>query len=110
MRNANRFTVIFWYLPKYFLILLKYINKKFLWKALAVSFKSGFNSKKIAKVLLGEKRVELYYLLGSDKYNFVWDRMPHCATHHYRIHPTTRQVIKVPSCLVFAFREEIQNY
>jgi len=54
--------------------------------------------------------VELYYLLGSDKYNFIWDRMPHCATHHYRIHPTTKQVIKVPGCLVFAFREELKNY
>lgn len=110
MREANRFAIILWYLPVYLITLFKYVNKKFLWKALAASFRCRFNSKKIAKVMLGEKRVELYYLLGSDKYNFVWDRMPHCATHHYRIHPTTKQVIKVPGCLVFAFREELQNY
>lgn len=110
MRNAGRFAVFLWYLPKYFLILFKYIDKKFLGKALVVSFKCGFNSKKIKKALLGEKRAELYYLLGSDKYNFIWDRMPHCATHHYRIHPTTKEVIKVPGCLVFAFREELENY
>lgn len=110
MEGANRIAVFLWYLPVYFLTLLRYINKKFLLKALGASFKCGFNSKKIAKALLGEKRVELYYLLGSDKYNFVWDRMPHCATHHYRVHPTTKQVIKVPGCLVFAFREELKNY
>ena len=110
MEKAGWFAIHFYYLPRYFITLLSYINKKFLRKALIASFRRGFNSKKIAKALLGEKRVELYYLLGSDKYNFIWDRMPHCATHHYRIHPTTKQVIKVPGCLVFAFREEIQNY
>lgn len=110
MRKAGRLAAFLHYLPKYFLILFKYIDKKFLGRALAVSFKLGFNSKKIKKALLGEKRVELYYLLACDKYNFVWDRMPHCATHHYRMHPTTSEVIKVPGCLVFAFREELENY
>ena len=110
MKKANRLTVFLWYLPVYFFTLLRYINKKFLLKAIGASIVCGFNSKKIAKAILGEKRVELYYLLGADKYNFVWDRMPYCATHHYRIHPTTKQVVKVPGCLVFAFREELQNY
>src|SRR3989338_1663940 len=110
MKKAGWLANHSYYLPKYFLILLKYLNKKFLWKAVTASFMCGFDPKKIKKQLLGEKRVELYYLLACDKYNFIWDRMPHCATHHYRIHPTTKQVIKVPGCLVFALREELQNY
>ncbi|MFA5335046.1 MAG: radical SAM protein [Candidatus Omnitrophota bacterium] len=110
MKNASWLAIHFYYLPRYFLTLLSYMDKKFIGKAIAAPFAGGFNLKKIKKALLGEKRVELYYLLGSDKYNFIWDRMPHCATHHYRIHPTTKQVIKVPGCLVFAFREELKNY
>ncbi len=110
MRKSGRPAAFLYYLPRYFFTLFRYLNKKFLWNAVAISFWCGFNPKKIKKRLLGEKRMELYYLLACDKYNFIWDRMPHCATHHYRIHPTTKEVIKVPGCLVFAFREELENY
>lgn len=110
MRASSRPAIFMRYLPRYFFTLFKYLDKKFLCKAIAASLLCGFNSKKIKKRLLGEKRMELYYLLACDKYNFIWDRMPHCATHHYRIHPTTKEVIKVPGCLVFALRETLENY
>jgi uncharacterized radical SAM superfamily Fe-S cluster-containing enzyme len=94
-------------LPAYFFILLSFVN----WKGLAgiakELVKAGFNVKKFKKTYFG-KRVELYFLLGSDKYNFIWDKMPYCLTHHYRV-DKNGEVIKVPGCFVFPFRDKLET-
>ena len=110
MKNKNKVIMYLFYLPKYLFILLWYVKKRIIGEAIWAGISTGFSSKKMKKKFLGEKRTELYYLLGSDKYNFIWDRLPFCATHHYRIHPKTGEVIKLPGCFVFPFREELENY
>lgn len=104
-RALWRLIVYFNYLPRYVILLLSYLNKKNIVKLIALLTASGFNMKKFKKTFFN-KKVELYFLLGSDKYNFIWDKMPYCLTHHYRIHPETGQVMKVPGCSIFAYREK----
>jgi hypothetical protein len=100
--------VYLYFLPKYFLMLFSYLNKGGMFRALAEFFRSGLNVKRFKSRFFG-KRVELYYLLGSDKYNYIWDKMPYCMTHHYRIHPDTGDVIKLAGCFVFVFRERLEK-
>ncbi|MDD5633850.1 MAG: radical SAM protein [Candidatus Omnitrophica bacterium] len=113
--RGNIFPKILWnifvftyFLPKYFFILFSYLNKKSLLKIASEFIKARFNIKKFKKDFFG-KRIELFYLLGSDRYNFIWDKMPYCLTHHYRVHPRTQEIIKIPGCFVFSFREELEK-
>lgn len=99
----------FSYLPKYFFLVFSYLNKGNLLSVLWEFIKCGFNAKKFKKSYFSEKRMELFYLLGSDRYNFIWEKMPYCLTHHYRVHPKTKEVIKLAGCFVFAFREELEK-
>jgi len=101
--------VYLYYLPKYFFIVFSYLNKKHLWGMFCALAREGFSMKKFKSSFFGKKRVELYYLLGSDRYNFLWDKMPYCLTHHYRVKPETGEVYKLPGCFVFAFREEVER-
>lgn len=101
--------VYLYHVPKYFFMVFSYLDKKNIFKALKLLTSCGFSMKKFKTEFFSTKRVELFYLLGSDKYNHLWDKMPYCLTHHYRIHPDNNEVIKVPGCLVFSFREEIEK-
>ncbi|MBD3379138.1 MAG: radical SAM protein [Candidatus Omnitrophica bacterium] len=101
-------SVYLYFLPKYFFMLAGRLNWKGVFGMLGAFVKAGFNTKTFKKEYFGEK-IELFYLLGSDKYNYIWDKMPYCLTHHYRLHPDTGEVIKVPGCFVVAFREEVER-
>ncbi|MBD3296307.1 MAG: radical SAM protein [Candidatus Omnitrophica bacterium] len=103
-----RLAVYFFYLPKYFFMLAFHLNFRNLFGLLGALLRAGFNMKKFKKEFFN-KRVELFYLLGSDKYNFIWDKMPYCQTPHYRIHPESGEVIKVPGCFVFVFRDHLEG-
>jgi len=111
--SKNIITKVIWqtlayiyFLPKYCAIVFSYLNKTEILRMLKFLIKSKLNIKKF-KVQFFGKKVELYYLMGSDRYNYIWDKMPYCLTHHYRIHPDTNEVIKLPGCFVFSFREEL---
>ncbi|MEA3347162.1 MAG: radical SAM protein, partial [Candidatus Auribacterota bacterium] len=96
--------VYFYYMPVYLGMLLSFIKPSFIFKA-AVSFiKSIFAGEKTGGILFTKNRVEIHYLIACDKYNFVWEKMPYCATHHYRINPGTKKVTKMCGCYVFPFR------
>jgi len=97
-----------YYMPRYITLLVTYLNKKEMMKMLGTLISTGFNIKKFKKEFFG-KKVELNYILCSDKYNFIWDKMPYCMTHHYRTHSSTGEVIKLPGCLVLPFREELEQ-
>ncbi|MFH1878293.1 MAG: radical SAM protein [Candidatus Omnitrophota bacterium] len=101
--------VYLYFLPAYCLILLSYLNKTGLFELLGAFVRAGFNVKKFKNAFFGKNRVELYYLLGSDRYNYIWDKMPYCLTHHYRVHPDSGEVIKLPGCFVFSLREELEK-
>jgi len=92
------------YLPLYFVMLLSFLRPGFAWRALAASLFSFVSRKKARNVLLGRKRVEIHYLIGCDKYNFTWERMPYCATHHYRLDPRSGEILKMCGCYVIPFR------
>ncbi|HNX91040.1 MAG TPA: radical SAM protein [Candidatus Omnitrophota bacterium] len=96
-----------YFLPRYIFLMLSFLNWNGLSSMLKVFWESGFNVKKFKKSFF-HKRVELYFLLGTDKYNFIWDKMPYCLTHHYRIDSDTNEVMKVPGCFVFPFRSELE--
>jgi hypothetical protein len=100
--------VYLYFIPVYFFMIFAYLNKGNLFAALGKLIKAGFNMKKFKAEFFGRK-IELFYLLGSDKFNYIWDKMPYCLTHHYRIHPETNEVIKLPGCFVFSFREELEK-
>lgn len=101
--------VWFYFVPRYFIMLFSYLNKGNVFMALGEFIKSGFNAKKFKAKFFTKNRMELYYLLGSDRYNYIWDKMPYCLTHHYRVSPETNEVIKLAGCFVFAFREELER-
>ncbi|MFH1406645.1 MAG: radical SAM protein [Candidatus Omnitrophota bacterium] len=107
-KHPGKLPAYLYYLPRYLFILFKYANKNIIMEALGAFLRYGASSKKFKKAFIGEKKVELYYLLGSDRYNFIWDRLVYCATHHYRIHPVRGDVVKLPGCLVFPFRETLE--
>ena len=53
------------------------------------------------------------YILALERHIFelyenqkerVWEKMPYCATHHYRIDAGTKKVTKMCGCYVFPFR------
>ncbi len=100
--------VYLFFLPGYLVMIFSYVNKGGLFRALGQFFRSGFNVKRFKSAFFG-KRMELYYLLGSDKYNYIWDKMPYCMTHHYRIHPDTNEVTKLAGCFVFVYREKLEE-
>ncbi len=100
--------VYLYFIPVYFFMIFAYLNKGNLFSALGELIKAGFTMKKFKAEFFGRK-IELFYLLGSDKFNYIWDKMPYCLTHHYRIHPETNEVIKLPGCFVFSFREELEK-
>ena len=107
-RAIFKLMVYVFYLPKYVMMMLGHLNFANVFGMVGQMMRCGFNIKKFKKVFFG-KRVELFYLLGSDKYNFIWDKMPYCQTPHYRIHPDTDEVIKVPGCFVFVFRDQLEK-
>ncbi len=108
-RLAWRTAVYTYYLPRYLFLLLGRMNKKGVFGALGSLFRAGFSLKKFKAGFFGKRRMEIVYLLGSDRYNYIWDKMPYCLTQHYRIHPRTDEVVKIPGCFVFAFREELES-
>ncbi|MCX7825264.1 MAG: radical SAM protein [Verrucomicrobiae bacterium] len=94
----------FYYLPKYLLMLLAGLRPSFLLRVLCAAVKSVVMRKKLRDVLFAKPHVQLHYLFACDKYNFVWDRMPFCLTHHYRLDPETGKVVKMCGCFVVPFR------
>ncbi len=108
---SNLFGNILWklivfcyYVPVYFGMILTFIRPSFVFKAVMAFPKSVFTGRKVSECLLGKDMVEIHYLVSCDKYNFVWERMPYCATHHYRIDAGTKKVTKMCGCYVFPFR------
>jgi sulfatase maturation enzyme AslB (radical SAM superfamily) len=95
----------FYYLPRYLFALFSAIRPSFLARLLSAAVRSVVTGKKFRDLLFGKQRVELYYLFGCDKYNFMWERMPYCLVHHYRLDPRDGKVIKVCGCFVIPFRE-----
>ncbi|MCK9554922.1 radical SAM protein [bacterium] len=97
------------FVPAGFVITLFYIRPSFLIKVFSSAVKSVFGKKKMRDYLTGNSKVQLDYLVGADKYNFAWEKMPYCATHHYRIDPRTKKVVKMCGCFVIPFRSYAES-
>jgi len=108
-RFLFRLLAIFYYLPLYLLVILMAAKPSFVLRALFAPLAALLTGRKTQDVLFGRKRIELWYLLLCDKYNFMWDRMPNCATHHYRIDPATNEVNKFCGCYIVPFREKADS-
>jgi len=99
---------LFYFGPRYVGMLFSSLNWSGLFRVLKSFAAVGFSVKRFKKAFF-KKKTELFYLLGSDRFNFIWDKMPYCLTHHYRLHPDTAEVIKVPGCFVIPFREDLEE-
>ncbi len=101
--------VFVFFVPFYFIMTLAFIRPSFLIKVFSSFIKSIFGKKKMREYLTGSGKVELHYLVACDKYNFVWEKMPYCATHHYRIDPQSKEVTKMCGCYVVPFRSYAES-
>ncbi|MBI5395016.1 MAG: radical SAM protein [Verrucomicrobia bacterium] len=108
-RIAWKLQAWFYYLPAYFFTLLGTIRPSFIGRVLSAAVRSVVTGRKLRNVLFGKQRVELYYLFGCDKYSFMWDRMPHCQVHHFRIDPRNGAVVKMSGCFVLPFRSYAES-
>ncbi|MBN2190691.1 MAG: radical SAM protein [Candidatus Aureabacteria bacterium] len=114
--SKNIFGRILWkmlvfsfFIPVYFIMLAAFIRPLFILDSIKSFFLSVITGKKMKDCLLGRKRMEIHYLVCSDKYNFIWEKMPYCATHHYRIDPKSKKVIKMCGCYVLPFRSYTES-
>jgi len=100
---------LFWYLPRYLVMVFSFIRPAFLGELISALVRSIFTKAKLKDLLFGSKRVEFHYLISCDKYNFVWEKMPYCITHHYRIDPETKRITKMCGCYVLPFRSYAES-
>jgi hypothetical protein len=99
----------FYYVPRYLLMFLGSIRPSLPFRMLSTAMRALVTGKKRKDLLFGRQRVQLHYLFACDKYNFMWNRMPYCVTHHYRIDPRDGKVVKMCGCFVLPFRSYAES-